>query len=312
MNRDFHASFIINYCYFWPKRSYVCEALTVSKTGASIKEAPKLLISTMRAKKSFGQHFLTNEDIARRIADALTPDGEWQAPEGTPVRVLEIGPGKGMLTKYLLQKNIDLKVVEADEDMVTYLEENYPELDGRIIARDFLKLDLTEVFPQSPEAPMHQFLLIGNFPYNISSQIVFKMVENRTHIPQLVGMFQKEMAERIIAPPGGKDYGVISVLTQAFYEGKYLFSVGNRNFNPPPKVLSGVIRLTRKAGSLGCDEVLFRKVVKQAFSQRRKMLRNTLKPFFSDPVVLEEDFFKQRPEVLSVEEFVQLTKRISG
>ncbi len=219
---------------------------------------------------------------------------------------MEIGPGKGMLTKYLLEKNVDLKVVEADEDMVTYLEDNYPELDGRIIAKDFLKLDLTQVFPN------HQFLLIGNFPYNISSQIVFKMVEYRQLIPEMAGMFQKEMAQRIIAPPGGKDYGVISVLTQAFYEGKYLFSVSNGNFNPPPKVQSGVIRLTRKEGELGCDEELFRKVVKQAFSQRRKMLRNTLKPFFDDPAVLEEDFFKQRPEVLSVEEFVELTRRIAG
>lgn len=269
----------------------------------------------MRAKKSFGQHFLTNEDIARRIADALTLEGE------SP-KVLEVGPGKGMLTKYLLQKNLDLQVVEADADMVAYLADNYPELSGRIIALDFLKLDLSKVFPptpntsipQSPNPPIPnpQFLLIGNFPYNISSQIVFKMVENRALIPELVGMFQKEMAERIIAPPGGKDYGIISVLTQAFYEGKYLFTVGNRNFNPPPKVLSGVIRLRRKEGSLGCDEALFRKVVKQAFSQRRKMLRNTLKPFFNDPAVLEEDFFKQRPEVLSVKDFVELTQRIAA
>ncbi len=232
---------------------------------------------------------------------------------GEQPKVLEIGPGKGMLTKYLLEKNVDLKVVEADDDMVAYLEDNYPELDGRIIARDFLKLDLTTVFPSEQRATNNeQFLLIGNFPYNISSQIVFKMVEYRHLIPEMAGMFQKEMAQRIIAPPGGKDYGVISVLTQAFYDGKYLFSVSNGNFNPPPKVQSGVIRLTRKEGELGCNEELFRKVVKQAFSQRRKMLRNTLKPFFDDPVVLEEDFFKQRPEVLSVEEFVELTKRIDN
>ena len=227
---------------------------------------------------------------------------------------MEIGPGRGMLTKYLLEKNIDLKVVEADKDMVAYLEDNYPELDGRIIARDFLKLDLTTVFPHFSPLTSHpsEFLLIGNFPYNISSQIVFKMVEFRQLIPELVGMFQKEMAERIIAPPGGKDYGVISVLTQAFYGGEYLFTVGNHNFKPPPKVQSGVIRLTRKEGEPGCDEALFRKVVKQAFSQRRKMLRNTLKPFFDDPAVLEEDFFKKRPEVLSVEDFILLTNRIAG
>jgi 16S rRNA (adenine1518-N6/adenine1519-N6)-dimethyltransferase len=261
----------------------------------------------MRAKKSFGQHFLTNEDIARRIADALPLNIERP-------KVLEVGPGKGMLTKYLLQKKLDLKVVEADGDMVTYLEAHYPELDDRIIPQDFLKLNLTTIFPApvSPFSPP-QFFLIGNFPYNISSQIVFKMVENRALIPEMVGMFQKEMAERIIALPGGKDYGVISVLTQAFYEGKYLFTVGNRNFNPPPKVLSGVIRLTRKEGELGCDEALFRKTVKQTFSQRRKMLRNTLKPFFAGNLtVLEEDFFKQRPEVLTIEDFVKLTKRIEA
>ena len=253
----------------------------------------------MRAKKSFGQHFLTNEDIARRIADSLTL--------GTgPTNVLEVGPGKGMLTKYLLEKDFELKTVEADTDMVDYLNANYPALHHKIIAEDFLKLDLGSVFDGQP------FYIIGNFPYNISSQIVFKMVEHRPIVPQLVGMFQKEMAERIIASPGGKDYGIISVLTQAFYEGKYLFSVGNGNFNPPPKVQSGVIRLMRKDGELGCDEALFRKVVKQAFSQRRKMLRNTLKPFFEHtPEVLEESFFTQRPEVLGVRAFVDLTKRIS-
>lgn len=252
----------------------------------------------MRAKKSFGQHFLTNEDIARRIADSLVLEGE-------PTNVLEVGPGKGMLTKYLLEKDFSLKCVEADTDMVDYLDANYPALHDKIISKDFLKLDLSTVFDGQP------FCIIGNFPYNISSQIVFKMVEFRHIVPQLVGMFQKEMAERIIAKPGGKDYGVISVLTQAFYEGKYLFSVGNRNFNPPPKVLSGVIRLVRKDDALGCDEVQFRKVVKQAFSQRRKMLRNTLKPFLEQrPDILEEAFFTQRPEVLSVKEFVDLTNRI--
>lgn len=252
----------------------------------------------MRAKKSFGQHFLTNEDIARRIADSLMLEGE-------PTNVLEVGPGKGTLTKYLLEKDFSLKCVEADTDMVDYLDANYPALHDKIISKDFLKLDLSTVFDGQP------FCIIGNFPYNISSQIVFKMVEFRHIVPQLVGMFQKEMAERIIAKPGGKDYGVISVLTQAFYEGKYLFSVGNRNFNPPPKVLSGVIRLVRKDDALGCDEVQFRKVVKQAFSQRRKMLRNTLKPFLEQrPDILEEAFFTQRPEVLSVKEFVDLTNRI--
>ncbi|MCF8244318.1 MAG: 16S rRNA (adenine(1518)-N(6)/adenine(1519)-N(6))-dimethyltransferase RsmA [Saprospiraceae bacterium] len=253
----------------------------------------------MRAKKSFGQHFLTNESIAQRIADSLTL-------ETGKTNVLEVGPGKAMLTKYLLEKDFELKCVEADSDMVDFLNANYPALHGKIIAGDFLKLDLGSVFEGQP------FCIIGNFPYNISSQIVFKMVEHRPIVPQLVGMFQKEMAQRIIAPPGGKDYGVISVLTQAFYEGKYLFSVAPGNFNPPPKVQSGVIRLVRKEEALGCDEALFRKVVKQAFSQRRKMLRNTLKPFFEQrPEELEAVFFTQRPEVLSVREFVDLTKRIS-
>lgn len=259
----------------------------------------------MRAKKSFGQHFLTNEDIARRIADALT------LTDRQP-NVLEIGPGKGMLTKYLLQKELNLKVVEADADMISWLEDNYPELDDRIIARDFLKLRLSEVFPGERHTTGDEFLLIGNFPYNISSQIVFKMVENRSLIPEMVGMFQKEMAVRIIASPGSKDYGVISVLTQAFYEGEYLFSVGNQNFRPAPKVQSGVIRLRRKEGSLGCDEALFRRVVKQAFNQRRKMLRNTLKSFFRDTDLSGEDFFMQRPEALSIGDFVQLTLRISA
>ncbi|MCU0348195.1 MAG: 16S rRNA (adenine(1518)-N(6)/adenine(1519)-N(6))-dimethyltransferase RsmA [Saprospiraceae bacterium] len=253
----------------------------------------------MRAKKSFGQHFLTNEHIAQRIADSLVLGA-------SPTNVLEVGPGKAMLTKYLLEKDFSLKCVEADTDMVDYLSANFPALKGKVIAEDFLKLDLATVFDGQP------FCIIGNFPYNISSQIVFKMVEHRPLVPQLVGMFQKEMAERIIAKPGGKDYGVISVLTQAFYEGKYLFSVGNGNFNPPPKVMSGVIRLVRREEAIGCDEALFRKVVKQAFSQRRKMLRNTLKPFFEQkPSVLEDVYFTQRPEVLSVGAFVELTNRIS-
>lgn len=254
----------------------------------------------MQAKKSFGQHFLNNEGIASRIANSLLPDT-------AAANVLEVGPGKGMLTKYLLEKDFRLKCVEADADMVAYLQVHFPTLDGKVIFEDFLKMDLENAFDGQP------FCIIGNFPYNISSQIVFKMVEHRTLVPQLVGMFQKEMAERIIAPPGGKDYGVISVLTQAFYEGKYLFSVSNGNFNPPPKVQSGVIRLVRRADSLGCDEALFRKVVKQAFSQRRKMLRNTLKPFFENsPEALEETFFTLRPEVLSVAQFVELTNRIAA
>jgi 16S rRNA (adenine1518-N6/adenine1519-N6)-dimethyltransferase len=256
----------------------------------------------MRAKKSFGQHFLTNEDIDRRIVEF--------GLQNEPVRVLEVGPGKGVLTKYLIEKDLDLIVVEADNDMVAYLNEHYPALKNRIIAQDFLKIDFQNLFPPPPgdyAPPPAQFTIIGNFPYNISSQIVFKMVENRDRTPALVGMFQREMAERIIAKPGGKDYGVISVLTQAFYEGKLLMRVGNRNFNPPPKVESAVIQLLRKNETLGCDEALFRQVVKQVFNQRRKMLRNTMKPFFPNAGILEDPFFTKRPEVLSVEDFVSLT-----
>ncbi len=249
---------------------------------------------------------MTNEDIARRIADALTVD-----TDGEKTRVLEIGPGQGFLTKYLLEKNIELQVVEADFDMVDNLHQHFIQLHGKVISGDFLKLNLSQLFINHQSPITNQFSLIGNFPYNISSQIVFKMLDHRERIPEMVGMFQKEMAQRITASPGGKDYGIISVLTQAFYSGEYLFSVGNENFNPPPKVQSGVIRLTRKEGQLGCDETLFKKVVKQAFSQRRKMLRNTLKPFFDDPeILMEDDFFKKRPEVLSVGEFVALTEMV--
>lgn len=252
----------------------------------------------MRAKKSYGQHFLNNEGIAERIAKSLNP----KFPGGN---LLEIGPGKGMLTKYLLPEDYDLYVVEADHDMVDYLFEHYEGLHRRIIDADFLKLDLSKLFHQEA------FRIIGNFPYNISSQIVFKMIEHRDQIPELVGMFQKEMALRIIASPGGKDYGVISVLTQAWYSGKMLFSVGPGNFSPPPKVQSAVIRLERRASELACDEALFRKIVKASFNQRRKMLRNTLKPFIEDASILSEPFFSQRPEVLSVDDFVSLTNRIN-
>ncbi len=250
----------------------------------------------MKAKKSYGQHFLTNESFAERIAGGFTLPHE---------RVLEVGPGKGMLTKYLLQKDWILKMVEADQDMVRYLQKFYPKIGAAIIEGDFLKINLEELFEGQG------FGLIGNFPYNISSQIVFKMVASRQLIAEMVGMFQKEMAERIIAQPGSKDYGVISVLTQAFYEGTLLFRVSKGNFNPPPKVESAVIRLQRKANlRLDCDENLFRQIVKTTFGQRRKMLRNTLKPFFTDDSLLEAPFFQKRPEQLSVDDFIALTQKI--
>ncbi|NNE30071.1 MAG: 16S rRNA (adenine(1518)-N(6)/adenine(1519)-N(6))-dimethyltransferase RsmA [Saprospiraceae bacterium] len=250
----------------------------------------------MKAKKSFGQHFLNREDIAERIALSV--------PEKAPVdKVLEIGPGKAMLTKYLLENWPGLFAVEADRDMVEYLARNYPDFSKRVFQGDFLKMDIGSSFPGE------QVAIVGNFPYNISSQIVIKVIENRDIVPILVGMFQKEVAQRIVAGPGSKTYGVISVLTQAFFQGEYLFSVSKGSFSPPPKVESGVIRLVRKENyQLACDEGLFRKVVKQAFSQRRKMLRNTMKVWLKEEPVIQDSFFDQRPERLSVEDFVQLTQ----
>ena len=252
----------------------------------------------MKAKKSYGQHFLTSEEIASQIADGLQIKGAYN-------KVLEIGPGQGMLTKYLLEKDYELLVVEADDDMVFYIKKHFPQLKEFIINADFLKIDLHLFFKNEP------FAIIGNFPYNISSQILFKMLEYKSQIPELVGMFQKEMADRVVAGPGSKTYGVISVLVQAFYEGSLLLNVDRSFFNPPPKVQSAVIRLTRKENqNLGCNEKLFRQVVKQAFSQRRKMLRNTMKSYIKGDELLETEFFIQRPEQLSVEDFVKLTNWI--
>lgn len=249
----------------------------------------------MKAKKSYGQHFLINEPAAEKIAYGLI------RAEGID-NVLEIGPGKGVLTKYLIRQDINLRVVEADRDMVSYLEENYPVLRERIIFLDFLKLDLAKVFDGQP------FYLTGNYPYNISSQIIFKMLKHKELIPEMIGMFQKEVADRIIAPHGSKTYGVVSVLAQAHYDGKMFMKVSPGSFSPPPKVNSAVIRLTRKVNfELPCSEKLFRAVVKTGFGQRRKMLRNTLKSIIDDSELLESEFFKQRPEQLSVEDFITLT-----
>ncbi len=250
----------------------------------------------MKAKKSFGQHFLNNEEISRNIAEGLSTDL-------TTNSVLEVGPGKGMLTKYLTELAFDLKVVELDRDMIPILHSAFPTLEDRILEVDFLKLDLVTVFDGQP------FLLIGNYPYNISSQIIFKMIDHRDLIPQMVGMFQKEVAKRIVATPTSKAYGVISVLAQAYYDGEYLFDVGNENFDPPPKVQSGVIRLTRKSVDHAMpNPKLFKAIVKTAFSQRRKMLRNTMKAFLKGSDILEGEFFKQRPERVSVEQFLWLTE----
>jgi len=250
----------------------------------------------MKAKKSFGQHFLTNMAVAKKIVEALSSIGD-------PPNVLEVGPGKGVLTGLLLDMDIRLKAVDADIDMIDYLKREYPALD--LIYGDFLKVDFYEIFEGKP------FSLIGNFPYNISSQIVFHMLEAKELVPEMVGMFQKEMADRIIASPGNKDYGIISVLTQAYYKGNMIIKVSEGSFNPPPKVKSGVIRLERLENPRIMTEwSLFRKVVKQAFSQRRKMLRNTMKVFIKDERVLSEPFFERRPETLSVEEFDGLCQKI--
>lgn len=250
----------------------------------------------MKAKKSYGQHFLINESASERIAYGL------HRKEGIK-NVLEIGPGKGVLTKYFIQQDINFKAVEADRDMVTYLHEHYPELEGKVILLDFMKLNLSKVFDGQP------FYLTGNYPYNISSQIIFKMLKYKELIPEMIGMFQKEVADRVIAPHGSKTYGVLSVLTQAFYKGEMFMKVSPGSFSPPPKVNSAVIRLTRKENfELPCSEKLLRAVVKTSFGQRRKMLRNTLKSFVDDKELLNSKFFMQRPEQLSVEDFITLTR----
>lgn len=253
----------------------------------------------MRPKKAFGQHFLHRQDIAQRIADALKQSHAYDD-------IVEVGPGQGVLTQYLIPSPKRLLAIEVDRDMVNYLGEHYPQLN--VINKDFLKADLHALVGRP-------FALIGNFPYNISSQILIKMVETRELIPEMVGMFQKEVAERVVAEPGSKVYGVISVLVQAFYDGEYLFKVGKGAFNPPPKVESAVIRLTRKADPDESYEYrTFRSIVKITFGQRRKMLRNTLKSFFVGEYEeeLQDEFYRQRPENLSVADFIALAKRVEA
>lgn len=253
----------------------------------------------MKAKKSYGQHFLNKPVIAEQIAQSLTLTKTYK-------NVLEVGPGTGNLTHFLLEEDYNLKVVEADRDMVFALASKYPAIMPNIIREDFLKVDLKGMFGGQ------QFSLIGNFPYNISSQILFRMVENKELIPEMVGMFQKEVADRVVAGSGSKTYGVVSVLIQAFYDGESLFDVDKSCFSPPPKVQSAVIRLVRKENQdLGCDYKLFRQVVKQTFSQRRKMLRNTVKSFLPNYPIMENKSLTRRPEQLSVEDFVELTQFIA-
>lgn len=257
-------------------------------------------MDSIKPKKFLGQHFLTDLSVAQRIANTVDacPD----------IPILEVGPGMGVLTQYIIPKQRPFKVVEIDFDSVPYLHEHFPELGDNIIEGDFLKMDLQEVFDGKP------FVLTGNYPYNISSQIFFKMVENRDLIPCCTGMIQKEVAERMAASPGGKTYGVLSVLIQAWYDVEYLFTVHEDVFNPPPKVKSAVIRLTRNnKQDLGCDEQLFRRIVKTVFTMRRKMMRNGMKQILGkDSPMLADPIFTQRPEQLSVQDYIDLTNRVEA
>ena len=256
----------------------------------------------VRPKKNLGQHFLTDLDIARRIADTVDePFAE--------LPVLEVGPGMGVMTQYLVQKPRPLKVVEIDRESVAYLQEHFPRLYNNIIGGDFLRMDLHEVFDGQP------FVLTGNYPYDISSQIFFKMLDNKDLIPCCTGMIQHEVALRMASQPGNKQYGILSVLIQAWYHVEYLFTVEPGVFNPPPKVQSAVIRMTRnEVTDLGCDESLFRRVVKTVFGQRRKMLRVSLKqmlPADSSFFTLHASLLTRRPEQLSIQEFVDLTNKVA-
>lgn len=252
---------------------------------------------SVRPKKHLGQHFLTDQNIAQNIADTLSEKGYNE--------VLEIGPGMGVLTQYLLQKPFTTHVIEIDSESVDYLKTHYTKLENNIIEGDFLKLRLCDYFQD-------QVAVIGNFPYNISSQILFKVIEQREWVPEFAGMFQKEVAERICEKPGSKAYGILSVLAQAFYDCEYLFNVSRFVFDPPPKVASGVIRLTRKKEfSLPCDDALFFRVVKTAFQQRRKTLRNSLKSFGLSASLKEDSIFDERPERLDVSAFIHLTQKIA-
>lgn len=247
----------------------------------------------VKPKKHLGQHFLNDPNIASKIVNSLTYTNY--------PAVLEIGPGMGILTQFLLKKNIELFVSEIDIESVTYLLTHYPELKDRIVG-DFLKLDLSKIYKGS-------LAIIGNFPYNISSQIIFKILENKSLIPEMVGMFQKEVAERVVADKGSKIYGSLSVLTQAYYEAEYLFTVHENVFTPPPKVKSAVIKLTRYRDTLeGIDNHLFTKIVKAGFNQRRKTLKNALKVLSIPESLHNHDFLSLRAEQLSVEDFIKLTE----
>lgn len=306
------------------------ELSQITDNSLIMKRNFELRSDLVRPKKALGQHFLTDLSVAQKIADALvveseTVGGATSEAGAVPsdntdaaMPVLEIGPGMGVLSQYLLEReDIDLKMIEIDRESVDYLLTHFPKASGRVIEGDFLKMNLSYFFPGT-------FAVIGNFPYNISSQIFFRIIDHKDSIPQVVCMIQKEVAERIAEQPGSKTYGILSVLLQAWYDIEYLFTVGEGAFNPPPKVKSAVIRLRRNSRTeLGCDEKLFKTIVKTGFNQRRKTLRNSLKPLIADKAAREAwtpeqstDFlsnpvFELRPERLSVEDFIALTKLFS-
>lgn len=254
---------------------------------------------TVRAKKHLGQHFLTDKNAANRIVNALKSEGRF-------TKVLEVGPGMGVLSDLLLaKKEYATWLIDIDAESVQYLKEKYPELGDRLIQGDFLNLDLKKLFNE-------KIAIIGNFPYNISSQILFKVLEERDQVIEVVGMFQKEVAQRCVASPGTKEYGILSVFLQAYYNLEYLFTIKAGAFNPPPKVLSGVIRLERnQVEELDCDEKLFWQVVKAGFNQRRKTLRNALSALINKEAMKENPFLDLRAERLSVQDFITLTNLIS-
>ncbi len=257
-------------------------------------------MQNVRPKKALGQHFLTDLNVARRIADTI--DGFTELP------IVEVGPGMGVLTQFLVEKGCDLTVVEIDTESVAWLKANMPALDGHILEADFLRLDLGELFNG------RKMCVIGNYPYNISSQIFFHILQWRNLVVCCSGMLQKEVAERLAAPPGTKARGILSVLLQAWYDVEYLFTVDEHVFNPPPKVKSGVVKLTRNnVDTLGCDEALFRTVVKTTFGQRRKTLRNSLKGLLPAGAPMPDSpLLALRPEQLSVSQFIELTNLVDA
>jgi len=249
----------------------------------------------VRPKKHLGQHFLLDMSVCERIAEAITGVGETK-------KIIEVGPGTGALTQFLMKLPYETSVVEVDDESVAYLNAYYPALRGRIYEEDFLRMDLKERFGDN-------FCVVGNFPYNISSQILFKVLDEWECVPELVGMFQKEVAERVASGPGTRDYGILSVLLQVHYEIKYLFTVEPEVFNPPPKVKSGVLRMQRRPAPLVTSQQKeFKQVVKLAFNQRRKTIRNSVKSLLQPGITSENDLFNKRPEQLSVEQFIELTR----